>query len=175
MTVEIHVWEPVTPEAVEVFFQKTVPAMRALKQRHLKDLFAGKEIADDYVGVRLAYLERRLRALQPGDAVYFAKIKDRIAGFLLVRWDENEKRTKLEQFYVDPTIRSQGIGTDLLKKSFEHARKTHVGESQGIFLSTDKNREDHVNRARQLYEKMGFHVSEKPGDVSYEDRFDLDF
>ncbi len=171
---EVHIeeWQPTTTEADQGFLNRIVPELRALKSRHLKDLSAAKPFSDEHMKVRLDYLERRLHALKQGDAVYLARTGNRIDGFILVRWDESEKRTKLEQFYVDPEIRSQGIGTNVLKKAFEHARQTQPGVSKGIFLSTGKGEED---KARRLYERMGFHVSVVPGDIPEEDRFDLDF
>ena len=171
MKVAIEEWKPGS-EGDQKFFEGIVPEMRVLKTRHLKDLFSAAPVSDEYVETRLAYLERRLHALKPGDVVYLGRIGNRLVGFILVRWDEEEKRTKLEQFYVEPEERSQGVGTNVLKKAFEYARQTHPDISQGIFLSTGKGEE---NRARQLYERMGFHVSSLPGDLPNEDRFDLDF
>ena len=171
LNVQIEEWRPTGTEADQEFFNTIMPELRALKARHYDDLSKQKSYSEEYVGVRLDYLERRLHALKPGDVVYIGRSSDRVVACVLVRWDEQENRTKIEQFYTDSTMRSQGIGKNMLERAFAHARETHTG-SRGLFLSTGKGEE---NRARKLYERNGFFVSALPGDNDEEDRFDLDF
>ena len=88
-----------------------------------------------------------------------------------MRWDEQEKRTQIEQFYVDKKLRLQGIGSVLLERAMQHARQARPGESVGIFLTTEEMNEG----AQRLYGRMGFHRSSIPAPEEGEIRLKLDF
>ncbi len=172
LKVQVEVWPLTTPQLSEEFLATIAPHMRSLKERSLR---LRTDRTEEQTQLSLQYLENRLRALKEGDAVLTARNGSNIIGFVLLRWDEQEKRTKVEQFYVEANLRSKGVGTKILVRALEYALRSHSNISQGVFLSTDKNTPEKTNRARKLYEDTGFHVSSVPGDVSWEDRFDLDF
>ena len=88
-----------------------------------------------------------------------------------MRWDEGEQRMQLEQFYVDTSLRSLGIGSELLRRAIEHAGATRRGESKGIFLTTGEGNEG----AQRLYSKFGFCPSNIPANEPGEIRLELDF
>lgn len=169
LNVRIEEWKPAGSEEDQAFFDRIVPQLRAVKEGHSRGHYA--QISEERVQQSLDYLTNRLRALKPGDTVPFARVDDRIAGFILVRWDEREKRTQIEQFYVDQQYRSKGIGSVLLERAMQHARQTRPGESVGIFLTTGEENEG----AQRLYERMGFHRSAVPAKDEGEIRLDLDF
>ncbi len=168
LKVSIEGWQPTGTEADDEFFQTTALELRSLKERSLR-LREGRP--EEEVQRSLRYLEGRLRILEKGDVVYTARSSDRLLGFILARWDEAEQRTRFEQFYVDPADRSLGTGTKILTKALQYARGRHTEISQGAFLSTGKDNEG----AQRLYERMGFHRSHLPGDISDEFRYDFDF
>ncbi|GEM_PF-5415711 len=167
--VHIEEWQPTGDEADQEFFATIVPQLKTVKEGHSRDHYA--QISEERVQASLDYLTNRLRALKPGDTVPFARTGDHIAGFVLVRWDEQEKRTQIEQFYVDKKLRSQGIGSQLLERAMQHARQTRREESIGIFLTTGETNEG----AQRLYGRMGFHRSDIPAPDKDEIRLELDF
>lgn len=169
LNVRIEEWQPTGGEADQEFFDKIAPQLKAVKEGHSRDHYA--RISEERVQQSLEYLMNRLRSLKPGDTVPFARLGDHIVGFILVRWDEREKRTQVEQFYVDKKLRSQGIGSVLLERAMQHARQARPGESAGIFLTTGETNEG----ARRLYGRMGFHQSSIPAPEEGEIRLDLDF
>jgi len=172
--VKIHIdeWKPTTPEADQEFFDKVTPELRGLKERHKRNLQENNsQLPEESIQKSLTYLNNRLRALKPGDTVPLARLGNHVAGFILVRWDEQEKRTQIEQFYVDPEHRSKGIGTRLLERAMQHARQTRPEESVGIFLTTEETNEG----AQRLYERMGFLRSGIPAPTEGEIRLELDF
>jgi ribosomal protein S18 acetylase RimI-like enzyme len=128
-------------------------------------------LSEEAIEKSLDYLENRLRALQAGDTVPIAKIGEEVVGYALVRWEESEKRTQFEQFYVELGRRSQGIGSSLLHQAIHHAETSHIGESRGMFLTTEETNKGGQN----LYERFGFHRSQIAAPDAGELRFELDF
>ena len=168
---DIDVWQPTTPEADQKFFDSVALQLRGIKENYLRRAPSDPQ-RPDRIPNSLEYLSKRLRALQPGDAVPIARVGNTVVGFILVRWDEREQRTQIEQFYVDYAYQGRGIGTELLDHALRHARESRQGTSKGVFLTTgEKN-----TGAQRLYkERFGFHPSSTPADDPGEIRMDLDF
>ena len=169
LKVDIKQWEPKTPEADKEFFEEIVPQLQIVKGRYAREKYS--HLPEAAIQDSLDYLANRLHALKPGDVVPFARLGNHIVGFILVRWDEQEKRTQIEQFYVDPERRRGGIGTRLLERATQHARQTRPGESVGIFLTTGEENEG----AQRLYGRFDFRLSATPAPTPGEVRLELDF
>ncbi len=168
----IEEWNPTAPEADEEFFERVMPQFIAIKERHLRDLATRRsDFSEEAIQRSLVYLEKRLHALKPGDAVPIARSGSEVLGYVLVCWNESEGRMQIEQFYVDGKFRQRGIGTNLLNSALRHARESHPGESKGIFLTTGETNE----RAQRLYQRLGFNLSKIPADEEGEIRLELDF
>lgn len=83
-----------------------------------------------------------LKALQlPNFYIYLAEIEKKIIGFItfsirtVVRYPK--PIVEVEEFYVVPALRRKGIGTKLVKKALDFARKN---DCQYVFLASSKDR-----------------------------------
>ena len=169
MKVSIEEWKTTGTEQDQKFFQEIVPQLQIVKGRYAREKYS--HLPETAIQDSLDYLANQFHALKPGDVVPFARLGNHIVGFILVRWDEQEKRTQIEQFYVDPERRRGGIGTRLLERATQHARQTRPGESVGIFLTTGEENEG----AQRLYGRFDFRLSATPAPTPGEVRLELDF
>ena len=168
----IEEWKPTNPEQDKEFFDRVVPTLRGIKERLLRRSAPNRpERPEEFIQHSLTYLENRLHALKPGDIVPMARIGETVGGFVLVRWNEAEKRMQIEQFYVEQKYQSRGIGSSLLDRAMQHSRGVHSSESKGVFLTTGENNEG----AQRLYKRFGFSISTIPAEEEGEVRLELDF
>lgn len=65
----------------------------------------------------------------------------------------DEHTAQLRWFLVDPSVRGEGYGSDLIKKAIDFCRKRGYKK---ILLWTNED----LQSARRLYQKFGFQISE---------------
>jgi GNAT superfamily N-acetyltransferase len=87
------------------------------------------------------------------DEVEIVVVDGRDAGWLQTQNDQ--RAITLGQLYVTPALQRRGIGTEVLGRVLERARR----ERKAVILSVAK-----INPARRLYERHGFHTT-------HEDRY----
>ena len=107
-----------------------------------------------------AFLERRLRALLPRDDVEAVVAEDPAVGIALLFlrpsvWHEGPAVT-LDELYVVPERRGQGLGTAMLELAFALAR-----ERGAEWFELDTSESD--VGARRFYERHGL-TNTEPGD-----------
>lgn len=87
--------------------------------------------------------------------VYFfvATSNDRIVGFIIANLNKSLSKVLIENIFVAPSFRGQSIGTGLVKKVVDTARKDHF---QFISVLTPPN----DIAAIKAYEKAGFSQGE---------------
>lgn len=100
------------------------------------------------------HLEARVRA--GFDVAQIVELEGRPVGLLKVQRPAREWHVM--QIQMTPEVQGQGIGSDLLKALLEEARQAGVA----VTLSVLK-----VNRARELYERLGFVITGDMGDDGY--------
>lgn len=173
LNITIEAWQPTGTDKDEESFKTVFPQLKAVKERHLRDLAKNRpEMTEEAIQKSLGYLEKRLRALKPGDIAPIAREGDAAVGYILVRWEESEKRTQIEQFQMEKNLRSRGTGSRMFDISLAHSRNSHKGESKGVFLTTGEKNEG----AQRFYkERYRFHDSEKLAPDAGEVRLDLNF
>jgi ribosomal protein S18 acetylase RimI-like enzyme len=107
------------------------------------------------------FVAARARDLIASDAATFLLVGDPPVGIAMVRFRETVWSDKLdaylEEFYVGPKNRGQGLGRRLLERVLEFARER--GASR-IDLGTAVD----DRAARALYESVGFTNFERPDD-----------
>ena len=100
------------------------------------------------------HLEARVRA--GFEVAQIVELEGRPVGLLKVQRPAGEWHVM--QIQMTPEVQGQGIGSDLLKAVLEEARQAGVA----VTLSVLK-----VNRARELYERLGFVVTGDMGEDGY--------
>jgi ribosomal protein S18 acetylase RimI-like enzyme len=171
---EISDWSPTgKTNEDEASLQKILSEASAIKETHLRTLSRPGEprLTPEQIDRSLIYLETRMRALKPGDAIIIARMAGKIVGLILNRWEDAEKRTRMEQFYVDLNQRGGGIGSRILDSAVRQAQNARPKKSRGIFLTTGKTNMG----AQKLYARFGFHESTIPPSDSREIRLEKDF
>ena len=93
-------------------------------------------------------LQRRLieQDMASGDASIIA-VDGQAAGWILVR--ETDEQLNILQLYLLPGFQNKRIGTSIIRQLIDHSRAT----ARALHLEVMKN-----NRARLLYERLGFVV-----------------
>jgi GNAT superfamily N-acetyltransferase len=105
----------------------------------------------------------RVRALTESGAATFLLVGSPPVGVAAVRFREaifNDKLDAyLEEFYVAPDHRGQGLGKALLQRVLETARERGAGRLDLATAESDR-------AARHVYESAGFTNLEQPDDES---------
>lgn len=92
-----------------------------------------------------------------GGQLTVAEVEDRVVGFVLwapafePAWFDSgmEQWAELQELHVHPEFQNRGIGTRLVRKAIQQARKAGFS---AMYLETD----DFNGPARRAYEKAGF-------------------
>lgn len=78
-------------------------------------------------------------------------------GYLVMSWgwgiESGGKEALIDEIYVAPKNRSQGVASDLLTEALKSARRQ---QTKTVFLETEKSNP----RSRLLYEKFDFEVED---------------
>ena len=89
------------------------------------------------------------------DCLLCALFEDKLAGCIAVdSLHLQERGAQLRWFMLDEPLRGTGVGKTLLQRALAFCRQRHY---QTIFL----HRFDGLQRARQLYDKAGFRVTDE--------------
>jgi ribosomal protein S18 acetylase RimI-like enzyme len=106
------------------------------------------------------FIAARVRDLVSSDAATFLLVGDPPVGIAMVRFRETVWSDKLdaylEELYVVPERRGEGLGRAIMERALELARERGAGR---IDLGTAVD----DRAARALYESLGFTNFEKPG------------
>jgi ribosomal protein S18 acetylase RimI-like enzyme len=128
-------------------------ALRSVTQndrRFIESLYfeTQRPIIEELFGWRGDDFERQRFAETYSEAnTVIVTVDDRRVGWLTI--NRRPDAITLEQIYVSPAWQNQGIGSFLIRQLIEEAQAAKVP----LKLSTAK-----INRARRLYERLGFRV-----------------
>jgi ribosomal protein S18 acetylase RimI-like enzyme len=107
------------------------------------------------------FIAARVRDLVSSDAATFLLVGDPPVGIAMVRFRETVWSDKLdaylEELYVVPERRGEGLGRAIMERALELARERGAGRIDLGTAVDDRS-------ARALYESLGFTNFEKPGD-----------
>jgi len=127
------------------------------------------ELYADFVGQPDRYKSYNndsfLKAMETPDFyIYLTEVKNRIVGFItfskrtVIRY--SKPIVEIEEFYVAPDLRRQGVGRKLTQKVLNFAKK---GDCQYVFLASSKDRIPAHKFYKVLdFDEYAFHYRRKP-------------
>ena len=99
----------------------------------------------------------------PAKRAYFVALDEDgkvIGGVGIAEFDGIENCAELQKLYLDDSVKGMGYGKELMRIAEDQAKA--VGY-ENLYLETHTN----LSTALKLYEKMGFHRTEKPRSTSH--------
>lgn len=130
---------------IEYFQIQNKEELQGLKEKSAKYENLNFSFPDEYISKMEKYMEA------PGSYQLFAKNKDtnEIAGYIAAGESNRPGFLFIYEVFIDPKFQGKGIGTELVNKIIEYAKKKNLN---GIITETEFENIP----AQNLYKKVGF-------------------